>query len=140
MIGSKCSHTNSKSALIERLRLQIPALPLIEVGQVVETNRCNRMFRPQLPLADRQGAQVQRLRLRIPCTYTQVVCCLIEQTYCFWRNDLFLLYPVSAEECMRQTPLTRLPLGALHVGKRCIDCKDCSLPPLLPHLSRHGVL
>src|SRR5258708_6669448 len=98
------------------------------------------MLWPQLLLTDRQGALVQRLRLCIPSTFTLVVACLIEETSWFWRTNLFVLYPVSAEECMRQTPLTCLPLGALHVGKRSIDREDCSLPPPLPHLSRHGVL
>src|SRR5262249_56994421 len=57
---------DGKSALVERLRIRVPALFGVEPREVVEAAGDIRMLRAERFLADGQSALVERLRIRVP--------------------------------------------------------------------------
>jgi hypothetical protein len=77
MIGTQLSLVNRQRPLVERLRLRILALILVEQGQVVQAGRRVGMIWPHLLLADGQRPLRERLRLcilaLIPVELRQVV-------------------------------------------------------------------
>jgi hypothetical protein len=66
MLRSQLPLADGQRLRIQRLRLPIPSLLLIQRRQIVQTRPCGGMLRSLLPLADGQRPRIQRLRLSTP--------------------------------------------------------------------------
>ncbi len=97
------------------------------------------MHGPQLLLADRQGALVQRFRFRVAPASMEVVSCLIEQAGGFRRGVRRLLNPGGTNERMRQQAFKRGPVGEIRARIRSFNGVDGTLHPVLPGLGEHVV-
>src|SRR5438034_1046796 len=65
MVGTERLLSDRQGALVERLRLGVVTLVLVESGQAVEAAGDIRMVGAERPLADRQGASEGRLGLGV---------------------------------------------------------------------------
>src|SRR5437868_3988261 len=113
MLGSQCLLPDGYRPLVERLRLRILPLIVVEVGQVVVLRRDLGMLGSQCLLPDGYGSLVERLGFSIAGTIQQVECCLVEQPSRFLTLDGPLLDKVNAGERVGQEALAALPGAVL---------------------------
>ncbi len=95
---------------------------------------------PQPLLLNVKDTLVERLGFRIPCTHLKIVPGEVKEIGTFSVVYLFLLNPRRTHQCMRQPPLTGIPLlYILRVRVGSTHRQDCSLLPLLARFNRQGI-
>ena len=91
------------------------------------------MLVTQLLLTDLSCSLIELLRFLIARTFLEIGRCLMEQTRCFFTNDLKLLDELCGSQCLREQTLTLRPGTVLYRWKRRVDRQQRPLGPLPLH-------
>ncbi len=102
MFGAERFFPDVEGAAVQRLRLAVAALVIVERRQVVEAGGGVRMFGAARFFPDGEGAAVQRFGLAVLRALAEIVATLAEKTDCRRGAQSEVLHQAGRHSCMRE--------------------------------------
>src|SRR6266511_1474287 len=137
MLGPERFLPDGESSLIERLRLLVSPLRIVEGCQVVEAPSNVGMPGPERFLVDGESSLVERLRLHILSPLLQVIACLTHHPDGFFELEAVLINECYERLRVLNRLMARRPVGIFDLGKDRIHSANSALRPYSPGLVAH---
>src|SRR5215831_9849289 len=137
MLGPERFLPDGESSLVERLRLLVSPLRIVESCQVVEARSSIGMLGPERPLVDGESSLEKQLRLLILSPLLQVIACLTHHPDGFLELEAILINECYERLRVRNQLMAQRPVGVFDVGKDRIHSPNSALRPHSPGIVAH---